>query len=50
MIISSVQNTRNNNQKNNAWVRPVVSGKNDHKRASEECSYQMLQKQAMMRG
>ena len=48
MIISTVQNTRNNSQKSRTWVKPINANKNGQKQPDVECSYQMLQKQAMM--
>jgi len=48
MTVSAIQKNRNDRQKNNHWVKPVGSDKNSNKTNAAECSYQLLQQQAIM--
>lgn len=47
MTVSAILNGKNNNRKNNQLIRPVQP-KRDTKTNAVECSYQLLQQQAIM--
>ena len=47
MTVSAIINGKNNNRKNNQLIRPVQP-KRGTKANAVECSYQLLQQQAMM--
>jgi len=48
MTVSAILNGKNNNRKNNQLIRPVQTVKRGSKTDAVECSYQLLQQQAIM--
>lgn len=47
MIVSAIQYSKNNGQKNNHMVKPVQSEKNSTKDEAVENAYQLLLQQAL---
>ena len=48
MTVSAILKGKGDNRKNNQLIRPVQTVKRGSKTEAVECSYQLLQQQAMM--